>query len=291
MKILIAALLLVPGIGGVSAATTTKFVNAWDYGWTSRVVGDQCQLSIDLPGYGEARFAANRASSLHFELQAARDLQSAPLVVWRETPAWSQRDGAALTLGELHHIPGGGSAIEGNLAEQMFVALREGYDLTLRGPTRAGGAQGLLLRMHAMDFFPAMQNFLDCAHTSVLVDWLSISRTRVNFEVDEHEVINNPQLEALLAYVKHNPAVSTIYVDGHTDNSGNERSNYQLAKRRAEAVARYLTEGGIGDRKFVIRYHGERYPVASNDTPAGRADNRRATIRLERQAPDTVATK
>ncbi|MBK6740796.1 MAG: OmpA family protein [Haliea sp.] len=79
-----------------------------------------------------------------------------------------------------------------------------------------------------------------------------------------------------------NPKVNFISgeINAHTDSIGTEQYNLGLSKRRAEAVAAYLQQQGVdlGDR-FTINGFGEAYPIASNDTEAGRAQNRRVEIR------------
>jgi outer membrane protein OmpA-like peptidoglycan-associated protein len=79
-----------------------------------------------------------------------------------------------------------------------------------------------------------------------------------------------------------NPKVNFISgeINGHTDSIGTEQYNLGLSKRRAEAVAAYLQQQGVdlGDR-FTINGFGKAYPIASNDTEAGRAQNRRVEIR------------
>jgi outer membrane protein OmpA-like peptidoglycan-associated protein len=73
---------------------------------------------------------------------------------------------------------------------------------------------------------------------------------------------------------------------GHTDNVGNERFNYALARLRAENAANYLTSAKKVDasRLAVVSY-GETAPVADNATEAGRAKNRRIEILVYR---DTI---
>jgi OOP family OmpA-OmpF porin len=66
-----------------------------------------------------------------------------------------------------------------------------------------------------------------------------------------------------------------IQISGHTDNVGNPQRNRALSQSRAEAVRAYLVEHGIdGSRVEAIGY-GDTRPVASNDTEAGRQQNRR----------------
>ena len=180
------------------------------------------------------------------------------------------------------HIPGGGAIAHGALATEMFLGLKQGYSLHLTGASVVPRPSDLSLHLSSQDFFPAMQEFMHCAHTQTAVAWSKISRTRVPFDVDAHAVDMAPQLDALVAYVKHSGVVSRIYIDGHTDSSGTERGNKLLAKRRAESVAAYLTAKGLSKDQMVVRYHGQDYPVADNKTVAGKAQNRRTTVRLAR---------
>ena len=69
-----------------------------------------------------------------------------------------------------------------------------------------------------------------------------------------------------------------LELQGHTDATGSETSNYQLGLQRTETVRRYLhTQGVALDRMATISY-GEEVPAADNSTPAGRAANRRVVI-------------
>ena len=69
-----------------------------------------------------------------------------------------------------------------------------------------------------------------------------------------------------------------LVVTGHTDRVGAVAYNDALSQRRAQAVASYLTSRGVSSNRLMTVGGGERYPVASNDTDAGRAQNRRVEI-------------
>ena len=71
-----------------------------------------------------------------------------------------------------------------------------------------------------------------------------------------------------------------IDVAGHTDATGSEAVNKPLSEQRAQAVADYLEYKGVQRARVATRGYGARFPVASNDTPEGRAQNRRVEIRL-----------
>lgn len=66
-----------------------------------------------------------------------------------------------------------------------------------------------------------------------------------------------------------------ITIAGHTDNEGDALTNTKLSQQRARAVAGWLFQQGISTDRIKTIGYGERKPVASNDTEAGRAQNRR----------------
>jgi len=70
------------------------------------------------------------------------------------------------------------------------------------------------------------------------------------------------------------------YVDvvGHTDSTGSEAYNQKLSERRANAVQDYLVSKGVRASRLSAKGYGESMPVASNDTKAGRAENRRVEL-------------
>jgi OmpA-OmpF porin, OOP family len=81
-------------------------------------------------------------------------------------------------------------------------------------------------------------------------------------------VLNNPKLGFVAGTVV-----------GHTDSIGDANYNLGLSKRRAESVANYLKSHGVNlGSRFTLKGMGEADPIASNDTEAGRAENRRVVV-------------
>lgn len=71
-----------------------------------------------------------------------------------------------------------------------------------------------------------------------------------------------------------------VDVLGHTDSTGSEQYNIDLSLRRASSVGQYLVSQGVDGRRLLVQGFGEQRPVASNDTEAGRAANRRVEIQI-----------
>ena len=73
---------------------------------------------------------------------------------------------------------------------------------------------------------------------------------------------------------------STVMVSGFTDSTGSMDYNQTLSRNRASAVAAYLQGQGVAAKRFEIIGMGPSNPIASNDTAAGRAQNRRVEIKI-----------
>ena len=89
-------------------------------------------------------------------------------------------------------------------------------------------------------------------------------------------------LDELAALLK-KYATTKIYLEGHTDDQGDDDTNLKLSKERAKAVADYLIKKGIAKLRIESTGFGESKPIADNKTAAGRKKNRRVDMRLTNQ--------
>ncbi len=69
-----------------------------------------------------------------------------------------------------------------------------------------------------------------------------------------------------------------LTVEGHTDSTGSDEYNQKLSERRADSVREYLVSNGIADNNIEAHGYGKTRPVATNDTAAGRQQNRRVEL-------------
>lgn len=101
----------------------------------------------------------------------------------------------------------------------------------------------------------------------------------VNFEFDSAKLTPkaNSLLDEAAAGMKSTP--KTMYeIAGHTDSKGSDAYNLRLGGQRAGSVVRALEQRGVPASQMTAKSYGESKPVASNDTDAGRAQNRRVEI-------------
>ena len=87
------------------------------------------------------------------------------------------------------------------------------------------------------------------------------------------------ELERLVALLQDIPRLK-IELSGHTDNVGAESFNELLSQRRADAVVNYLAGKGVDKKRLSAKGYGQSKPVDSNDTPEGRASNRRTEFEI-----------
>lgn len=73
---------------------------------------------------------------------------------------------------------------------------------------------------------------------------------------------------------------ASITIEGHTDNSGGRITNTSLGKKRSEYLKGYFIENGIPDIKIMTTSKGPDEPITSNETPEGRAKNRRSVVTI-----------
>ncbi len=74
---------------------------------------------------------------------------------------------------------------------------------------------------------------------------------------------------------------TTLQLAGHTDSTGAADYNQQLSVRRANSVADYLRQRSVGAERLRVVGYGETRPIASNQSAAGRAQNRRVELLIE----------
>lgn len=87
-------------------------------------------------------------------------------------------------------------------------------------------------------------------------------------------------LDKLVSFLKQYPD-HRVLIEGHTDSVGSQEYNQKLSLQRAEAVKQYLNQRDIAPQRLSTRGQGMQRAIASNDTAAGRQQNRRVEVVIE----------
>jgi len=115
---------------------------------------------------------------------------------------------------------------------------------------------------------------------------ITISFNNVLFDYDKSNLKKEflPEMDKAVTLLKKEYPKIKFEVAGHTDSKGKDTYNMNLSKRRANAVASYLSSKGISKSRMKVIGYGATQPVAPNtnadgsDNPDGRAKNRRTEI-------------
>ena len=128
----------------------------------------------------------------------------------------------------------------------------------------------------------AMQAMIDDLQARQTERGLVVTLGDVLFETDRAELKAGAKrnLDKLVAALREHDE-TTVAIEGHTDSTGSDSYNLDLSQRRAQSVFSYLTGQGIDRARLSTAGMGEGYPVASNDTSAGRQQNRRVEIIIQ----------
>ena len=101
------------------------------------------------------------------------------------------------------------------------------------------------------------------------------------YQSGSFEILNSSksELSKLIGFLNDNPNVK-VEIEGHTDNVGSTEYNDELSENRAKSVFLYLIDSGIPENRLSYKGYGMSLPFTSNDTAAGRSQNRRTEFRV-----------
>ncbi len=264
------------------------FVPSYDEaGWEAEGDRFECKLSQTIPYYGKAVFYRRAGERQSFYLDANTErLKTGKASLVAKAPDWKAGAGNK-NLGFIPVTQGRKPiALGQKMSDRILSELFQGYEMVMTRQPWYGSERSVKVAMTPIQFRSAYSVYLDCLSVLLPVNFDQIARTPIYFPSGS-EILNDSELRKLdnvVLYVNADPSVEAFYIDGHTDSKGDRAENLELSKMRAEMVAQYLISRGVDDTKITSRWHGERYPVASNRSRTGRSQNRRVTIRLDRVA-------
>ncbi|WP_416311210.1 flagellar protein MotY [Pseudomonas sp. W03] len=257
--------------------------------WT--VAGDQfeCRLSQNVAGFGVGEFVWRAGEQPTFRLKSQQDwLGRGSATLLAAAPPWRPGQGDV----NLGSVQVSGGEVPFNSSQQqagrLLSGLLEGRTPEVRHRTRDGDR--LLVRLLPTRFAAGYAQFQDCSAKMLPVNFDQVRQSQIGFPSGtELDALGRAKLDIILQYLKADPSVNHIEIDGHSDNSGNRLVNRDTSRRRALAVMEYLKANGVPESQIVVRFYGERYPLVKNNSEANRARNRRVTVNLSREVvPEEV---
>ena len=109
---------------------------------------------------------------------------------------------------------------------------------------------------------------------SIIIDDLHFKTGKTDLDEVSYRILNQ-----LVDFMNQNPTIK-VEIAGHTDSDGADSFNQSLSEGRAQSAVTYLNNKGISTERLVAKGYGESQPLAPNDSPEGKAKNRRVELKI-----------
>ncbi|WP_247257394.1 flagellar protein MotY [Pseudomonas moorei] len=259
--------------------------------WT--VEGDkfECRLTQPITDFGSGEFVRRAGEQATFRLKAYNAMMGGGSATLLAAAAPWQPGRGDINLGTVS-IGSGNVLFNSSQAQagRLISGLMDGRSPVVRHSSGDGRVSEV--RLLPVKFSKAFADYQGCVAKLLPKNFEQVKQSEVGFPGGgiDLDAAAKAKLQVMLEYMKADPTVNHIELDGHSDNSGNRLTNRELSRRRALAVMEFFKANGIQESQVTMRFHGERYPLAPNTNNANRAKNRRVAVRLERgAAPEQVA--
>ncbi len=253
--------------------------------WT--VEGDkfECRLSQPITDFGSGEFVRRAGEQATFRLKTYNPMLGGGSATLLAAAAPWQPGRGDINLGSVRI--GSGDVLFNSSqvqAGRLINGLMEGRSPVVRRNAEDGRVSEV--RLLPVRFSKAFNDYQGCVAKLLPKNFEQIKQTQIGFPGDgvELDTQAKAQLQVMLDFIKADPSVNHVELDGHSDNSGNRLTNRELSRRRALAVMDFFKANGFQESQFTVRFHGERYPLVPNTSAANRAKNRRVVVHLERAA-------
>lgn len=274
-------------------ASANQFTNGINpSSWRVSLSVFECRIEHQVPFYGKGVFEKRAGHKACFYLDPeSKEFKLGKAAMRSIAPVW--KNTATEQLLKYSPVHNNWRTIrEGEKGtELLLAALLEGnaVEIMRKSWFKDKTQPSATVELSPIGFRHVYRQYLACLENLLPKSFDQLRRTTLLFPSGEQDIFlkkHQAVLDNMTMLARHDETIQAFYIDGHTDGRGLRTDNLALAKLRAERVAAYLKRAGIPENQIVVRWHGERYPVASNDTPVGRQQNRRVTIRLERDMPE-----
>ncbi|QTT87229.1 flagellar protein MotY [Pseudomonas chlororaphis] len=251
--------------------------------WT--VEGDkfECRLSQPITDFGSGEFVRRAGEQATFRLKAYNPMLGGGSATLLAAAAPWQPGRGDINLGSVRLGSGDVLFNSSQLqAGRLIGGLMEGRSPVVRHYSREGGVSEV--RLLPVRFSKAYGDYQRCVAKLLPKNFDQVRQSEVGFPGGgiDLDAKAKARLQVMLEFLKADPTVNHIQLDGHSDNSGNRLTNRDLSRRRALAVMEFFKANGIPESQVEMRFHGERYPLAPNTNAANRAKNRRVNVQLQR---------
>ncbi len=250
--------------------------------WYTELRFDHCEIYTKIPGQGvkvafiaepEKELSMTVFSSLYPTSELESSYAQAINAPWDADQAQQKVQVIAKSIGnnQINFQQG---------VATLFRSIANGSWLQLSSLSGSGEKYPVTIPVIAVQ--KEVNTFAQCANQLPEISYQKINNLSFQYAARQHKP-NQKQVKKLKEisdYIKKDPTVVKVLVDGHSDTNGNSGQNVLLSRLRADEVAQVLINNGVAQDLITTRGHGGRYPIASNASAEGRGKNRRVVLRL-----------
>lgn len=248
-----------------------------------------CTLTHIIPGFGEAIFYRQAGEPMLFSLHSLDSgMAEGRALLTSSPPVWRHE----LRQQDLGYVDVARSSrpvvLDENSTRLVLAELFKGMMPTVTRRTWYNELDSVQVAVSPVNFQHAYREFQSCQADLLPVNFGQIERSTVFWKAGQMDLDEQGRelLDNIILYIKADPSVYSVQVNGFTDTAGSSRDNLENSRLRAFTVHQYLVDHGIDEAMLETRYFGEttEYLIVRNErTAADRDRNRRVTLMLRRR--------
>lgn len=244
----------------------------------------QCSLEHQIPHFGRAIFrsVANKNLNMDFELMMQRlPDQYALAEVLSIPPSW--RPGVpAKTIATMQLLKQFNGELPKKTAWTLLTELEQGFSPAFYFSDWYSPYDNVVAQLNPVQFVDSFNQFNQCIAGLLPYSFDDIAFTVLSYETGGDKLTRESErrLEQIAQYLKYDPEIDYVEIQGYTDSYGGRWMNEQLSVKRADKVKQFFVAAGLAQERVQVEGFGERRHVAPNDTALERRKNRRVVLQM-----------
>lgn len=244
----------------------------------------QCELRHPIPRFGTAiwRAVAHKDANLQFELEMTRLPDAYDLAQVMSVPPQWRAGESAKAIADMALLRQFNGDLPKKTAWTLLTELELGNSPTFYFNDWHSPFDQIAASINPVHFNDTYSKFNQCIAALLPFSFTDIALTVLNYESNSDELSRESaqRLQQIALYLKHDKQLARVEIDTYTDSYGGRWINDELSRKRAQTLKQFFIDQGIDAALIDTEGFGEKRHVAPNETPRGRAVNRRAVIQL-----------